>query len=68
MQGFNTWHISQGWHDDDRSLWKSRFGYDFIDYAIQSKKLVTIAQEGDRALPALEKEYRTTDWKSDALI
>ena len=68
MQGFSTQCICQGWHDDDRSLWKSGFSCDSIDCEIQSRKGVTTTKEGDRALPALEKEYRTIDWKSDALI
>ena len=31
-------------------------------------KALLLAREGDKALPALEKEYRTTNLKSDALI
>ena len=68
MQGINTQRICQGWHDDDKSLSKSRtfskiprFGCGSIDCAIQSRKGVTTTQEGDGALPALEKEYRTTN-------
>ena len=31
-------------------------------------KELLLAQEGDKALPALEKEYRTINCKSDAFI
>ena len=76
MQGFNTQCIFQRWHDDGKSLWKlgtfskiPEFGCGSTDCAIQSSgKELLLAHEGDRVLPALEKEYRTIDCKSDAFI
>lgn len=76
MQGFCTQGIGQRYNDDERSFWKSgtfskipRFGCGSTDCAIQSsRKELLLAQEGNRVLPALEKEYRTTNCKSDAFI